>query len=238
MKASLLTVESITAGYESTTILEDISLELRQGERLGILGRNGAGKTTLLSTILGLTKVTSGRVFLDDRDLKNTTTEGRIRRGLGCVPQTRDIFSSLTVEENLLSGIYSGNRSKIEEAYQLFPRLKERYKNLGNQLSGGEQQMLSIARSLMGSPSLLMLDEPLEGLSPLVAKEVMEAIQKLSSNSSLGCILVEQHVSVVLDFATRILILERGRPAFYGSVEELKLKPEILESCIGLKKIN
>lgn len=237
MKASQLIVESIIAGYDGTTVLEGVNLSLNKGERLGILGRNGAGKTTLLSTILGFTKVSSGRVLLDGQDLKNTSTESRVRMGLGCVPQTRDIFASLTVEENLLSGIYSGHRSKIEQAYSTFPRLKERRQNLGSQLSGGEQQMLSIARALMGDPSLLMLDEPLEGLSPVVADEVMASIRNLISEQSLGCILVEQHVSVVLDFATSVLVLERGRPAFYGSVGDLKARPEILESCIGLKKV-
>lgn len=236
MKAHELQVSGVSAGYDGTTVLESVSISLKQGERLGILGRNGAGKSTLLGTILGMTDMTEGTVALDGRNLKGVSTEDRVRSGIGLVPQTRDIFPSLTVEENLQTGIYAGKSSKLDQAYALFPRLKERRLNLGNQLSGGEQQMLSIARALMGEPTLLLLDEPLEGLSPVVAHEVMDAIKALASGNKMGCVLVEQHVAVVLEFSTRVLVLERGRPAFYGDVATLKSRPDILESCIGLRK--
>lgn len=236
MSVAELRLRSIFAGYAGTTVLENIDLTLRQGERVGILGRNGAGKTTTLATVLGFTQVLSGSVEVDDKDVAKVPVEERVRLGIGYVPQTRDIFPSLTVEENLLCAIHSGSKSVLHDAYEMFPRLRERRSNLGNQLSGGEQQMLSIARALMGRPNLLLLDEPLEGLSPLVAHEVMQAIERLVTARSLGCILVEQHVAAVLEFATRVLVLERGRPAFYGSTDQLLAEKHILESCIGLRK--
>ncbi len=236
MAATELRLRGVVAGYAGTTVIENIDLSLKQGERVGILGRNGAGKTSTLATALGFTQVISGKVELDGCDLRQLPPEERVRAGLGYVPQTRDIFPSLTVTENLLAGIHSGPKRLLEEAYALFPRLKERRHNLGNQLSGGEQQMLSIARALMGQPNLLLLDEPLEGLSPLVAHEVLQAVQTLVRTRSLGCILVEQHVAAVLEFATRVLVLERGRPAFYGSTKQLLAQPHILDSCIGLRK--
>jgi branched-chain amino acid transport system ATP-binding protein len=236
MAVTELRLRNVVAGYAGTTVLEGVDLSLRQGERVGILGRNGAGKTTTLATALGFTQVLGGVVEINGLDVARLPVEERVRLGIGYVPQTRDIFPSLTVEENLLAGMYRGKKTLIDEAYELFPRLRERRSNLGNQLSGGEQQMLSIARALMGQPNLLLLDEPLEGLSPLVATEVMNAVKRLVSARSLGCILVEQHVSAVLDFATRVLVLERGRPAFHGSTEALLADKHILESCIGLRK--
>lgn len=236
MAATELQLRNVVAGYAGTTVLENVSLTLKQGERVGILGRNGAGKTTTLATALGFTQMISGTVEIGGHDVSGLAPEERVRAGLGYVPQTRDIFPSLTVEENLLAGIHSGPRSLLQEAYEMFPRLRERRSNLGTQLSGGEQQMLSIARALMGRPNLLLLDEPLEGLSPLVAGEVLQSIQRLVVARSLGCILVEQHVAAVLDFATRILVLERGRPVFYGPTEQLLANKQILESCIGLRK--
>ena len=236
MPVSELRLRNVVAGYAGTTVLEGVDLSLRQGERVGILGRNGAGKTTTLATALGFTQVLGGVVEINGLNAARLPVEERVRLGIGYVPQTRDIFPSLTVEENLLAGMYRGRKTLIHEAYAFFPRLRERRSNLGNQLSGGEQQMLSIARALMGQPNLLLLDEPLEGLSPLVANEVMKAVKRLVSERSLGCILVEQHVSAVLDFATRVLVLERGRPAFYGSTEALLADKHILESCIGLRK--
>lgn len=236
MAATELRLRNIVCGYAGTTVLDKVNLELKQGERLGILGRNGAGKTTALATVLGFTQVIDGTVEIDGKNVSELPVEERVRSGIGYVPQSRDIFPSLTVEENLIAGIHSGTRSLLNDAYSIFPRLKERRSNLGNQLSGGEQQMLSIARALMGQPSLLLLDEPLEGLSPLVAHEVMQAIKNLVKEKSLGCILVEQHVAAVLDFATRVLVLERGRPAFYGTTESLLAEKHILDSCIGLRK--
>lgn len=236
MAAIELRLRNIVAGYAGTTVLEHIDLTLKQGERVGILGRNGAGKTTCLATALGFTQVVAGQVEINGRDAAKLLPEERVRAGIGYVPQTRDIFASLTVEENLLAGIHSDDRSLLREAYELFPRLQERRRNLGTQLSGGEQQMLSIARALMGRPRLLLLDEPLEGLSPLVASEVMKAIDTLVAQRGLGCVLVEQHVSAVLAFASHVLVLERGRCAFSGSKDELLAQPRILDTCIGLRK--
>ena len=160
----------------------------------------------------------------------------RARLGLGYVPQTRDVFASLSVEDNLVSGLKGGPALRLDEAYALFPRLAERRRNFGNELSGGEQQMLSIARALMGKPSILLLDEPLEGLSPIVAQEVMAAITTLAHARGLACVLVEQQVELVLGFAQRVLVLERGRPVFWGEVAELRQRPGVLEAAVALRK--
>lgn len=236
MPATELTLSGLVAGYDGTTVLEGIDLSVKRGERVGIIGRNGAGKTTTLASALGLTQRLSGHVLIDGRDVSNVPTPERVRLGIGLVPQTRDIFPSLTVEDNLRCGLQGGPVARLRDAYRMFPRLEERRANFGNQLSGGEQQMLSIARALMAEPSILLLDEPLEGLSPLVAHEVMQAVQKLVADRGLGCVLVEQHVALVLDFVDRVMVLERGRSMFYGTPAELVAQPHILESCIGLRK--
>lgn len=231
-----LSWENVSAGYGGTTVLEDVSLSIREGERVGIIGRNGAGKSTTLAACLGFAQLRAGRILADGNAIGTTPSFRRSRLGIGYVPQTRDIFRSLTVEENLLSGLKGGGRTRLEIAFDLFPRLKERRRNLGSALSGGEQQMLSIARALMGEPSILLLDEPLEGLAPVIAEEVMSAIKTLAAESKVGCLLVEQHVRLVLDFCERILVLERGRPVFYGSATDLDRRPEILDSAVGLKR--
>lgn len=236
MAVTELSLQAVVAGYDGTTVLEDINLTVRRGERIGIVGRNGAGKTTTLATMMGLTQQKGGSVLLDGVDVSNLSTPERARLGVGYVPQTRDIFKSLSVEDNLLSGLQGGPSSRLQTAWELFPRLKERRKNFGNELSGGEQQMLTIARALMGEPQILLLDEPLEGLSPLVGQEVMHALERLISERGLGCVLVEQQVSLVMDFAETILVLERGRCMFNGAPEVLKTYPDVLESCIGLRK--
>lgn len=233
-----LRLESIAAGYDGNVVIEDISLSVAKGERLGILGRNGAGKTTTLATALGFTQRKTGRVLIGDADVTALKPHRRIAMGIGFVPQSRDIFPSLSVEENLVSGLMGGPRSELEKAYGLFPRLAERRRNMGNQLSGGEQQMLSIARALMGRPAIILLDEPLEGLSPVVAQEVMSAISRMVTEIGLGCVLVEQNATLVMDFSDRVLVLERGQAAFYGASTELKLKPAILENAVGLMKVN
>ncbi|WP_127556707.1 ABC transporter ATP-binding protein [Saccharospirillum alexandrii] len=238
LKQMTLTVDDLLAGYDGTRILEGVSFSLKTGERLGVLGRNGMGKTTTLASIMGLTEFQGGNIAVDGQSISAMSTFQRARLGLGYVPQTRDVFPSLTVEENLLSALGKQPESRIEHAYQLFPRLKERKQNYGNQLSGGEQQMLSVARALMGNPSILILDEPLEGLSPLLAEQLMTDIEHLVETSGMGCILVEQHVDVVLRFATRVIILERGKVAFYGTPAELEQQPKLLEETIGLQKIS
>ncbi len=235
MPLTELQLRSVVAGYGGTTVLEDVNLSVKRGERVGIIGRNGAGKTTTLATAMGLTQQMGGQVLLDGADVSAMSTPERARRGLGYVPQTRDIFKSMTVRDNLRTGLQGGPDERLNEAYELFPRLRERRDNYGNELSGGEQQMLSIARALMGQPDILLLDEPLEGLAPVVAHELMHALSKLSIQRGLGCVLVEQHVALVLDFASSVLLLERGRPVFWGSTVELAGRPELLASAIGLK---
>lgn len=236
MPATELELRDVVAGWGDTTVLERVSFTLRQGQRIGVLGRNGAGKTTTLATALGLTCMRSGQILLDGRDVSRMPTPQRSRLGLGYVPQTRDIFATLTVEENLVAGLQGASIRRVDVAYEMFSRLHERRRNLGNQLSGGEQQMLCIARALMAEPRLLLMDEPLEGLSPLVAGEVMQAVRSLVTVRGLGCVLVEQQVGLVLDFADTVLVMERGRPMFLGTPEELKRSPQVLEQCIGLNK--
>lgn len=236
MAAVELVLDSVVAGYAGTTVLDGVSLRVREGGRIGIIGRNGAGKTTTLATALGLTQRHGGMVSLNGQDVSAQPAWKRARMGLGYVPQTRDIFPSLSVQDNLSAGLKGGPLSRIADAYALFPRLAERKKNFGNELSGGEQQMLSIARALMGNPSILLLDEPLEGLSPLVAHEVMDAIRSLALTRGLGCVLVEQQVSLVLDFSSQVLVLERGRPAFWGDTDTLRQRTDVLESAVALRK--
>lgn len=231
-----LVVQSLVAGYAGTTIIDGIDLAVCEGERVGIIGRNGAGKTTTLASVMGLTQRLAGQVLFGGQDLSRLPAWRRAQAGIGYIPQTRDVFPSLTVEENLIAGLKGAPLSRLDEAYAMFARLSERRYNHGNELSGGEQQMLSIARAMMGHPRILLLDEPLEGLSPLVAKEVMQGIESLVHTRGLGCILVEQQVSLVLDFSTRVLVLERGRPVFWGETQRLREHPEILESAVALGK--
>jgi branched-chain amino acid transport system ATP-binding protein len=234
-----LVLDKVTAGYSGTSVIENISFSLKQGERVGLIGRNGAGKTTTLATIMGLAEQLSGTIRLNGRDIGRLPTFRRARAGLGYVPQTRDVFPSLTVEENLQSATRGrdGDATAIEFAYRLFPRLKERRSNRGNQLSGGEQQMLAVARALVPQPKILLLDEPLVGLAPQVRDELMDTIRRLADETGVGCLLVEQHVDVVLDFATRVIILERGIAVFVGTTEELRASPQVLDRAIGLDKV-
>src|SRR6218665_3301483 len=236
MAATELTLQDVVAGYGGTTVLEGLHLTGRRGERIGIIGRNGAGKTTTLATAMGLTQQLGGQVRVDGVNVSTLATPERARLGIGYVPQTRDIFKTLSVEDNLKCGLQGAPLSRLENAWSLFPPLKERPHNFGNELSGGEQQMLSIARALRGAPQILLLDEPLEGLSPVVAQEVMSALDRLVTERGLGCVLVEQQVSLVLDFAQTVLVLERGRCVFNGSADQLAAQPDLLERCIGLRQ--
>ncbi len=234
MPASTLEVRSLSAGYGPTIVLEDLSFSVKAGERLCVLGRNGMGKTTLLSSIMGLTRHYGGAIELNGEDISPLRGSERSRRGVGLVPQTRDIFRSLTVEENLLAGIKDRPRNVIEEAYAMFPRLKERRRNLGWQLSGGEQQMLSTARAILGRPSLLLLDEPLEGLAPVICDELMEALTLLASRGDMTIVLVEQRLEAALDFAQTVLLLERGRAVWSGTSAELRANDGLIENYIGV----
>ncbi len=212
-----LELAGVTSGYGAMHILHGIDLALRPGERVAIVGRNGAGKTTLMSTIMGQCRLHAGRIAWDGTDITALPAHRRARAGIGLVPQTRDVFPSLTVEQNLISGLKAARDRDVEPAFALFPRLKERRANLAGNLSGGEQQMLSIARALLGRPRLLLLDEPLEGLAPVICDELMDVFQTLArAGSGLTIVLVEQHLAVALDFAERIVLLDHGRIAFDG----------------------
>ena len=234
-----LVLDDVTAGYGSTSVIEKISFGLAQGERVGLIGRNGAGKTTTLATIMGLTECHSGSIRLNGAEIRRTATYKRARAGIGYVPQTRDVFPSLSVHENLQSATMGRTDPEaIADVYRLFPRLLERRGNDGDQLSGGEQQMLSVARALVTRPKILLLDEPLEGLAPQVREELMDTIRRMVVETGIGCLLVEQHVDIVLAFATRIIVLERGTAVFVGTTDELRARPEVLDRAIGLDKVN
>ena len=228
--AEILALEAVTAGYGLTHVLEDLSLGVATGERLAIIGRNGVGKTTTLATAMGLTRLHAGRVRLRGDDISAAPAHRRAAAGLGLVPQTRDIFPSLTVEENLLAAEGAG---RLEEAYALFPQLKARRRNGGGQLSGGEQQMLSIARALMGAPEVLLLDEPLEGLAPVICQRLMEVFERLAAEGRT-IVLVEQHAEAALRFATRCLILSAGRIVHEGPAAEALAAPGLLDRHLGV----
>ncbi|AWC21119.1 MULTISPECIES: ABC transporter ATP-binding protein [Aminobacter] len=234
MTAAPLEVADLSAGYGPTRVLENVSFSVPAGSRLAVLGRNGMGKTTLLATIAGQTRRYGGSIRLGGTDLSSQESSARARSGLGYVPQARCIFPSLTVEENLFVGLKGRDRSAIEEAYQMFPRLKERRRNLGSQLSGGEQQMLSTARTILGKPTVLLLDEPLEGLAPVICEELMVAFSQLASGGEMTVVLVEQRIQSALDFADRAIILERGRIAWSGTPAELSAQPEVVEKLLGV----
>jgi branched-chain amino acid transport system ATP-binding protein len=226
-----LILNRVRAGYGATVVLEDISLSLAERGSLSVLGRNGVGKTTLLATIMGHTALHGGSIEYRDRSIASLPVYERSRLGIGYVPQTRDIFGSLSVEENLLVAARPG-RWSLERVHELFPRLAERRKHLGSQLSGGEQQMLAIGRALMGNPSLLLLDEPLEGLAPIIVESLLQAIQCLIRDESLTVVLVEQSAKLALAVTQDALVLSRGRVVHHGSSAELLADPERLSALV------
>lgn len=232
MHNPLIALQDITAGYGATHILQGLSLSIAQGERVAVLGRNGVGKTTLLSTIMGLTQVHCGTLTLAGRDLASLSIYQRARMGLGLVAQTRDIFPSLSVEENLLAGQRRG--VSLAQAYALFPRLQERRRNQGGQLSGGEQQMLAIARTLMAAPDILLLDEPLEGLAPVLCAQLMAVLAELAQDGTRTILLVEQNTGPALRFASRVVILDQGRIVYDGAAAALRASPDILHRHLGV----
>lgn len=238
MPAASLEIRGLSAGYGPTVVLEDLSFSVPAGSRLSILGRNGMGKTTLLASLMGMTRRYGGEIRVDGSDLAAFKSSERAMKGIGLVPQTRDIFRSLTVEENLLVGIKNRPQSVIEEAYDMFPRLKERRRNLGWQLSGGEQQMLATARTILGRPSVLLLDEPLEGLAPVICDELMAAFSRLAASGEMTILLVEQRLESALDFADSVMILERGRIVWQGTSEALRSDHELVERYIGVGSLH
>jgi branched-chain amino acid transport system ATP-binding protein len=228
-----LALEGVRAGYGRTVVLDGVSLALAAGATLAVLGRNGVGKTTLLSTIMGLTTQHGGTIRFGGADITTLPPYQRCRLGIGFVPQEREIFPSLTLEENLSVAARPG-RWTLERIYDFFPRLAERRKNRGNQLSGGEQQMLAIGRALIGNPSLLLMDEPLEGLAPVIVDALLAGLDRLKREDDLALLVVEQHARIALELAENTLILDRGAIVYSGPSRPLLDTPERLASLIGV----
>jgi branched-chain amino acid transport system ATP-binding protein len=231
--AELLAVDGVTAGYGDGVVLEDVSLSLEEGDSLALLGRNGMGKTTLLVTLMGLTRLRGGLLRWRGRDLAALPTHRRSQAGLGWVPQERFMFPSLTVEEHLTAVARPG-RWTVKKVYTIFPRLEERRGNYGNQLSGGEQQMLAIARALMVNPSLLLLDEPMEGLAPIIVQELMNVIRELVADGGMAVIVVEQHAKLALALTRQAIVLERGRVVHRSASETLLADPDTLHRLVSV----
>jgi branched-chain amino acid transport system ATP-binding protein len=234
MAEALLALADVRAGYGDAVVLDGIALAVAEGGSLALLGRNGVGKTTLLLTIMGFTRVSRGAVVWRGRDITQVAPHWRARNGLGWVAQERDIFPSLSVEENLLVAARPG-RWDLAAVYKLFPRLNERRASRGNHLSGGEQQMLAIARALMTNPALLLLDEPLEGLAPIIVEELTAAIRRMTADQGTAFVLVEQHAEVALALTDDAVVLERGSIVHRARSQELLKDQAMLDRLIGLR---
>ncbi len=228
-----LELEGVRAGYGRTVVLDGIALSLQGGATLAVLGRNGVGKTTLLSTIMGHTTLHGGSIRFQGQSIAEVPAYGRCRLGIGFVPQEREIFPSLTLEENLIVAARPG-RWTLPRIYDFFPGLAERRRNRGNQLSGGEQQMLAIGRALIGNPLLVLMDEPLEGLAPVIVDALLAGLDRLKREDDVAVLLVEQHARLALEFAENALILDRGAVVYSGPSRTLIEAPERLASLIGV----
>src|SRR5690348_7674391 len=235
MTGAGIAIEGVRAGYGETVVLEGISLALPRRGTLALLGRNGVGKTTLLATIMGHTTLHGGTMRLDGRELRRLAPHRRARLGLGWVPQEREIFRSLSVEENLLVAERPG-RWNAARIYDLFPSLGARRQHYGNELSGGEQQMLAIGRALMGNPTVLLMDEPLEGLAPVIVETVLRGLDRLKREDDLALILVEQHARMALEFAVDVLVLDRGVVVYSGPSRALLDDPDRLARLMGVSR--
>ncbi len=231
----ILRIENLRAGYGEAVVLPDLSLTLEAGQSLALLGRNGMGKTTLVNSIIGVTRRFGGKIILDGKDITALRPDQRALAGIGWVPQERNIFKSLTVTENL-TAVATDGKWNVERVFQLFPRLAERRFNLGNQLSGGEQQMLALGRALVLNPKLLLLDEPLEGLAPIIVDELLAAFRRIIRDEKLSAILVEQNAQKILGVTDRAAILERGVIVHEAASSELRKQPEVLEGYLGVGK--
>ncbi len=246
----LLTIENLSAGYGEAVVLHGVNLSLDEGQTLALLGRNGTGKTTLINTLAGAARQHGGAISLGDSKaggvvaLHKLPSHERAAAGIGWVPQERNIFKSLTVHENLTavarparaSGSKRVSSWTPERVYEMFPRLAERKGNLGTQLSGGEQQMLAVGRALVLNPSLLLLDEPLEGLAPIIVKELLRAIRRITREDGLSAIIVEQHPQAILAISDTAAVLDRGTIAHSGLASELQGQPELLDRLLGVAR--
>ena len=230
--AETLALRGVTAGYGGTHVLEGIDLALAHGESVSIIGRNGVGKSTLLETIMGHTTLHAGDIRLRGNRIDATPAHVRALAGLGYVPQEREIFPSLSVRENMELCARSGAWT-FDRVFELFPNLKDRLANAGTQLSGGEQQMLAIARALMTNPSVLLMDEPTEGLAPVIVQALAQVLYRLRGAGDLSIVLVEQNSRVALDFSARTVVMDRGRIVFDGESERLRKDPEFLARLIA-----
>ncbi len=235
MSAPVLVTEKLVAGYGEASVLAGISLAIGEGRTLALLGRNGTGKTTFVNTLAGVTTHHSGSIHLTGRDITKLRADRRAAAGIGWVPQERNIFKSLTVEENL-TAIARPGVWDVERVYGMFPRLKERRKNLGNQLSGGEQQMLAVGRALMVNPRLLLLDEPTEGLAPIIVDELLAAIQRITQGEGMSAIIIEQKARKVLPLSDDAIILDRGAIVYQGTSAELLADEAVLGQHLGVEK--
>ena len=231
----LLRFEAVTAGYRDTVVLEQVSLAIGSDHAWALLGRNGVGKTTLLSTVMGLTVMRGGRILFDEREITTEETHRRAQAGIGLVPQEREIFPSLTVEENLRVALRPGEWT-IPRVYDLFPSLAERRRNYGNQLSGGEQQMLAVGRALAGNPKLLLLDEPFEGLAPVIIDTLAAALVRLRRESRIATLLVEQQVDIALEMTEHTLVLDKGQVVWTGASATLAADRDQLAVLVGLQE--
>jgi len=234
MAEPLLALDDVRAGYGDAVVLDGITLSVPQRRSLAVLGRNGVGKSTLLLTIMGFTRVSRGAVIWRGRDITRAAPHWRARNGLAWVAQEREIFPSLSVEENLLVAARPG-RWDLGAVYRLFPRLNERRASRGNHLSGGEQQMLAIARALMTNPMLLLLDEPLEGLAPIIVEELTAAIRRMTADEGTAFVLVEQHAELALSLTEEAIVLERGSIVHRARSQELLKDAATLDRLIGLR---
>ena len=228
-----LVLTNVRAGYGETVVIDNVSLSLRPGATLALLGRNGVGKTTLFSTIMGHTTLHGGSIRFNGEEISKLPPYRRALMGLALVPQEREIFKSLTVEENLIVAERAG-RWSLQRVYEFFPSLARRRKNRGDQLSGGEQQMLAIGRALMGNPSFILMDEPMEGLAPVIVDAVLDGLERLKKEGDTALMLVEQHARLALDFAEDTIVLDRGRIVFSGPSRELAAAPEKMAALLGV----
>ena len=229
----LLCIKDLRAGYGEAVVLPKLSLRLPESQVLALLGRNGTGKTTLINSIVGVTRRFGGAITLGGQDITAMRPDQRARAGIGWVPQERNIFKSLTVEENMTAVAQPGPWT-VAKVYEMFPRLAERKNNFGNQLSGGEQQMLAIGRALTLNPQVFLLDEPTEGLAPIIVEELLKALGVITRAGGICSIIVEQNAQKILGLADRVVILERGAIVYDAASAELKANPAVLERYLGV----